>query len=82
MVVVTLPADARLTINGQKTVSTSARRVFESPTLKTGKTYTYEFKATVVREGRRISAEQVIQVRAGETKPVSFDFATNRVALK
>jgi uncharacterized protein (TIGR03000 family) len=81
-VIVSLPADAKLTINGQATKSTSAKRVFESPTLEKGKTYSYTFKATVVRDGRTVSAERKIQLKAGERKPVSFDFETSSVALK
>src|SRR5262249_35339719 len=81
-VIVSLPADAKLTINGQATKSTSAKRVFESPTLEQGKTYTYTFKATVVRDGQTVSAERKIKLKAGEHTPVSFDFENSSVALK
>ncbi len=81
-VIVSLPADAKLTINGQATKSTSAKRVFESPALEQGKTYSYTFKATVVRDGQTVTAERKIKVKAGERQPVSFDFEDASVARK
>jgi hypothetical protein len=36
---VLLPADATLTIDGEKTMSTSAERQFETPALEPGKIY-------------------------------------------
>jgi len=81
-VIVSLPADAKLTINGQATKSTSAKRVFESPTLEQGKTYVYTFNATIVRDGQSVSAERKIKVKAGERTPVSFDFEDSTVARK
>ncbi len=43
---VRLPADAVLTIDGEKTVSTGETRTFQPPALPAGKTYAYTFKAT------------------------------------
>jgi uncharacterized protein (TIGR03000 family) len=79
---VNLPADAKLTIDGTPTTSTSAQRMFVSPTLEAGQDYYYTFKATVVRDGRPVVAEQRVRVRAGETTPVSFDFSSTGVVLK
>src|SRR5262245_22956888 len=41
-----LPANATLTIGGHATGLTGSERIFVSPPLKPGKTYTYQFKAT------------------------------------
>jgi len=43
----TLPAEAKLTIDGHETKATSATRVFITPPLDNGKSYTYTLKATV-----------------------------------
>jgi uncharacterized protein (TIGR03000 family) len=81
-IVVKLPAQAKLTIDGAATTSTSEERVFATPALPAGQDFYYTFKATVVREGRPIASEQRVRVRAGEKTPVMFDFATTEVVKK
>lgn len=72
---VTLPADAKLTINGTPTVSTSESRVFESPGLTPGKTFYYVLKATVVRSGKIETVTKEVAVRAGEETRVELEIA-------
>ncbi len=69
-----LPADAKLTIDGTPTVSTSESRVFESPSLTPGKTFHYVLKATVVRDGRAETVTKKVAVRAGEDTRVEIEF--------
>jgi uncharacterized protein (TIGR03000 family) len=71
-IVVSLPADATLTIDGAATVSTSARRVFSSPALEAGKDFTYVLKAQVMQEGKPLVVEKKIIVRSGETTEVTL----------
>jgi uncharacterized protein (TIGR03000 family) len=73
-IVVSLPADANLMIEGQPTRATSGERVFVSPPLEPGKTYTYSLKAEQNRNGEKAVASQNVEVRAGETSRVSIDF--------
>ena len=82
VIYVSLPADAKLTIDGTPTTSTSAQRVFVSPVLAPGQDYFYTLKATMIRDGRPIVAEQRVRVRAGEVTPVSFDLSSTGVDLK
>jgi uncharacterized protein (TIGR03000 family) len=70
---VTLPADAKLTIDGNPTVSTSESRVFESPSLTPGKTFYYVLKATVVRGGKTETVTEKVAVRAGEDTRVKIE---------
>ncbi len=70
---VTLPADAKLTVDGEQTVSTSASRVFESPTLTPGETYYYVLKATVVRDGKTETVTKEVTVRAGEDTRINIE---------
>jgi uncharacterized protein (TIGR03000 family) len=70
---VTLPADATLTIDGHKTVSTSAQRMFTTPALEVGKEFTYTLKAEVVRDGKTEVATKVVTVRGGEQTTVKLD---------
>lgn len=77
---VTLPADAELTINGSPTVSTSESRNFESPSLTPGKTFFYELKATVVRDGKTETVTKEVAVRAGEDSRVEIDIPETTAA--
>ena len=64
--VVTVPADTRLTIDGEATLSTSTERVFVTPELNPGREYHYTLKAEVVKDGKSAMIEKVITVKAGE----------------
>jgi uncharacterized protein (TIGR03000 family) len=75
-IVVQLPADATLTIDGLPTKSTSDQHVFASPPLQPGRTFYYTFKATVLRDGRPVTSEERVQVRAGEETRVKLDLPT------
>jgi uncharacterized protein (TIGR03000 family) len=79
-IVVTLPADAKLTIDDNPTTSTSGSRVFVSPALPPGKEYHYTLKAEAVREGKPVKVERTIAVRAGETTPVTLTLPPAGVA--
>ena len=70
----TLPADAKLTIDGQPTVSTSESRVFVSPSLTPGRTFHYVLKATVVRDGKTDTVTKTVAVRAGEVTRIQIEF--------
>ena len=71
--IITLPADARLTIDDQPTRSTDAERRFFTPPLERGKDFYYTLKAEVVRNGQTFSAVQTVTVRSGEETRVSID---------
>jgi uncharacterized protein (TIGR03000 family) len=63
--IVSLPADARLLVDGNATTSTSAQRVFTSPELVPGQEYHYTLQAEIVRDGRTLTASERVTVRAG-----------------
>ncbi len=74
-IVVHLPADATLIVDGKRTKSTSATRRFVSPPLEEDKGYHYIFKAERKRDGETITTTQRVEVRAGETRQVYLKFA-------
>ncbi len=80
-IVVTLPNDARLTIDGTPTSSLSDRRVFVSPSLPMGRDYHYTLTAKVTRDGRPVTIEKKVTVRAGEQTQVTLD-VPSRVASR
>ena len=71
-VVVSLPADATLTIGGSHTKSTGGVRSFITPSLRPGQEYTYTFKAEFVRQGQTITVAQEVPVWAGRQTDVSL----------
>jgi uncharacterized protein (TIGR03000 family) len=75
-----LPADAKLTIQGMSTASTSESRAFESPSLAPGKTFYYVLKATVVRGGKTETVTKKVAVRAGEDTRVKIEIPESVVA--
>lgn len=77
---VTLPANAKLTIDGTPSVSTSETRVFESPSLTPGKTFYYVLKATVVRDGKTETVTKEVVVRAGEETRVKIEIPETAAA--
>jgi uncharacterized protein (TIGR03000 family) len=74
---VTLPADAKLTINGQVTTSTSETRLFVTPPLEIGWDYQYQLQAEIVRDGQRRILTKKVDVRPGEETRVNLTDFTN-----
>ena len=81
-VVVSLPADATLTIDGEATTSTSTTRVFQTPQLEPGQTFHYTFQAQVERDGKVQTVTRRVEVRAGEQTQVSLPLPTATVAAR
>lgn len=70
--IVQVPAGARLFIDEQQMKSTSERRTFVTPVLQPGRTYYYEVRAEIVRDGRTVSENQRVILRPGEIARASF----------
>jgi uncharacterized protein (TIGR03000 family) len=78
--VVSLPADAVLTVDGQATNSTSSVRVFHTPVLETGADYAYTLRAEVVRDGQSQLIVRQVTLRAGQETRVSLTESAASVA--
>jgi uncharacterized protein (TIGR03000 family) len=70
--VVELPEDAKLTIDGAPTASTSSVRTFVTPDLAPQKEFSYTLQAQIVRDGHTLTASERVQVRAGQETRVSL----------
>jgi len=77
LITISVPASARLLIDGAATVSTSETRVFASPALLAGKTYTYTFQAEFVQDGKNVVVTREVKVQAGSEINVSMLKADN-----
>jgi uncharacterized protein (TIGR03000 family) len=72
-IIVSLPVDAKLTVDDAATTSTSARRVFVSPTLEAGKNYNYTMKVVFVQDGQTVEQVKKVAITAGAETTVSFE---------
>jgi uncharacterized protein (TIGR03000 family) len=79
-ILVSLPAEAKLTVDGAPTTSTSATRLFVSPALETGKEYYYTLQADITRDGKPLSISKRVTVHAGEETRVTFEAPVVSVA--
>lgn len=71
--IVSVPADAQLRIDGEATTSTSAERVFVSPALQFGREYTYTLEAEFHKDGKLVKVRKNVPVKAGDATRVNFD---------
>jgi uncharacterized protein (TIGR03000 family) len=74
-VLVSVPADATLVFNGEKTKSRSSERRFVSPPLQKGYSYSYTVEATLIREGTPRTITRTVYVVAGQTSRLTINFA-------
>ena len=86
-VVVKAPLDAGIVVNGQSVGHTKAEQVFTTPDLTPGKSYVYDFRAEVVRDGKTVTRNQKVTVQAGRQSQADFselsrDDAPARVTIK
>ena len=72
-VIVQLPADARLYVDGQVANLTSTPRTFVTPALQPGRDYYYTLRAEAVRDGQVVADSKRVIVRAGAEARVAFD---------
>jgi uncharacterized protein (TIGR03000 family) len=70
--IVQLPADAKLFIDGTLMKSTSEKRTFITPVLRPEQTYFYDLRAEVVRDGRTVARTQRVILRPGQAIQASF----------
>lgn len=75
---VSVPDDAKIYVNGQATTSGGANRQYISRDLQAGYNYAYEVRAEVIRDGKTIEQVKKIDLRAGGTANLAFDFPTTQ----
>ncbi len=70
---VELPATAKLYVDGTLVKGDSTSRNFHTPELPAGKTFYYDLKAEVVVNGRIVTEELRVLVKAGDANAESFE---------
>jgi uncharacterized protein (TIGR03000 family) len=66
------PADAAVWLDGEPMPSSGTERLFVSPPLTPGQTYTYEVRARWTADGRAVEQARRAAVRANDTTTVDF----------
>jgi uncharacterized protein (TIGR03000 family) len=74
LLTVNVPEEAKIFVNGQATTSTGSTRQYVSRDLQNGLTYAYEVRAEIVRDGQTLEQTKTIDLRAGATSSLAFDF--------
>jgi uncharacterized protein (TIGR03000 family) len=79
-IIVQLPADARLYVDGQPvTLKSTARRIV-TPRLENGQQYYYTLRAEATRDGKPVRAEKRVTFRAGDVARVNLDDLSGQTA--
>ena len=79
--VVRLPADAKLYVDGQVTRTVGQEiRTYRTPELEFGQDYVYTLKIEVVRQGKTLTESKKVLVRAGKTSEAAFEDVNASVA--
>src|SRR5262245_19398585 len=70
--IIDVPAQAKLYIDGQLSKSIAEQRQFSTPPLQSGQTYFYDLAVEVMKDGKPVTEEKRIVVRAGDEIRESF----------
>jgi len=74
-----VPKDAKVYINGKLTSTPGLIREYVSRKLKSGKTYSYQVKAVVERNGEELVRSKLVRIETGTSLLVEFDFVRPQV---
>ena len=76
-----VPADATVNLAGNDTAGSGAVRTFRTTQLSEGESWKgYTVRVTATVNGQAVSRERVLDVVAGSTNEIEFDFDTTSVA--
>jgi uncharacterized protein (TIGR03000 family) len=73
-VVVSVPEDAKVIIDGKETLTEGAFRTFSTEKLKSGKWEDYSVQVSVVRDGKTLTKKESFDLGAGEFRFFEFEF--------
>jgi uncharacterized protein (TIGR03000 family) len=77
-----VPTDAQVTLSGAVTKSTGPVRVFSTSKLADGQAWdNYVVKAELTQNGKTVTREATITLKAGETRDLTLDFDSQLAAV-
>ena len=71
-IIVRVPADAKLTVDGVDCPLTTETRAFDTPNLQPGQQFYYTVQAQVTRDGKSVSEIKRVIFEAGSSVDVEF----------
>ena len=71
-IIVRVPADAKLTVDGVECPLASETRAFDTPKLQPGQQFYYTVKAEVIRDGKAVTESKRVVFEAGAKIDVEF----------
>jgi uncharacterized protein (TIGR03000 family) len=82
--IIEVPSDSKLYIDGKQTTSGADVRHFKTPALESGQTYFYDVKVELEKDGKILTANKRVYVRAGDVVQESLqpEIATANIAKK
>jgi uncharacterized protein (TIGR03000 family) len=75
--IVDVPADAKVFVNGHATTSTGEHRQYVSHGLEAGMRYEYQVRAEIIRDGKVLAETKTVQLSAGSQADVAFDMSAS-----
>jgi uncharacterized protein (TIGR03000 family) len=80
---ITVPSDAQVTLGGSATRAAGPFRYYSTKALQPGQTWEdYEIQVTLERDGQTLTQSKVVDLTAGASLELSFDFEAAAVAAK
>jgi uncharacterized protein (TIGR03000 family) len=76
-ILLTVPSDAKVLVNGKPTSSTGSLRRFVSRDLNPSETYRFDIQATYNVDGKEVTQTRAVVARAGGTEQIEFDATQN-----
>jgi uncharacterized protein (TIGR03000 family) len=79
--VLRVPADAKVFLAGHEATGTGTVREFSTTRLAAGAEWAdYAVRVEITRDGQTMSREEIVTLKAGEAREVTFDFDAPQVA--
>jgi len=72
-IMLSVPADAKVLVNGKPTSSTGSLRRFVSKDLNPNDTYRFDIQATYAVDGKEVTQSRAIVARAGGLEEIAFE---------
>jgi uncharacterized protein (TIGR03000 family) len=77
-----VPADAKVYLGGNESKSTGPVREFSTTRLASGQSWNnYSIRVEIVRDGQKLSKQETLSLKAGESRDVSVEFDAAQVAV-
>ena len=75
ILIVSVPADAQVTVNGRLTTTTGTVRRFVSRGLQPGARYSYDVEVTTTRNGEPVTETKTVELTSGKNADLAFSFS-------